>query len=186
MSPPPDASGVRPGARVGPAGRYQSWGTFSGVTIGVYVVVLLLLYFVVAHAPIVSNPDYIYALMVVTLFFLARYLSTHYQIDDAYFYARRILGSRRIPLSDIHKIEAGRLRDLSPTSFFGSWGYRGRMWSPVIGKFDAVFTDPSGLVITPDEVPIFISPRQPEEFARELSRRVRSYPGALSVDAGAP
>jgi Bacterial PH domain len=149
-------------------------------------VIELLLYFVVAHSPIVSNPDFVYALMVITLFFLARYLSTHYEIDEAYLYARRIFGSRRIALSEIRKIEAGRLRDLSPTSFFGSWGYRGRMWSPVIGKFDAVFTDPSGLVVTPDEIPIFISPRRSEDFARELSRRVRSYTGPLAVDHGAP
>ena len=119
-------------------------------------------------------------------FFLVRYATTNYRIDDSYLYARRILGSRRVPLAEIRKIELMRLRDLSPTGFFGSWGYRGRMWSPFIGELDAIYTDPTGLLVTEGGVPLFISPHDPEEFARELSRRVRSYTTALTVDDGLP
>jgi len=146
--------------------------------------VILLLYFVVLHSAFVSNPDVIYVLIAVVLFLLARYFSTGYWIDDSYLHARRILGPRRVPLADIRKIEYMRLRDLSPTGFFGAWGYRGRMWSPYIGKFDAIFTDPTGILVTAGAVPLFISPSRPEAFARELSRRARSYSGELSVDAG--
>lgn len=168
------------------AGRYHAHGTISGVTVGVYVVVILLLYFVVARSSFVSNPWVIYVLIVLVLFLLARYFSTGYWIDDTYLHARRILGPRRVLLSEIRKIEYMRLRDLSPTGFFGAWGYRGRMWSPYIGKFDAIFTDPTGILVTAGAVPLFISPRNPDAFARELSRRARSYSGSLSVDAGRP
>jgi hypothetical protein len=120
------------------------------------------------------------------VFFLVRYLSTSYSIDDVYLRAWRIAGGRRIHLADVRKIEVIRLRDLSPTGFFGSWGWRGRMWSPLIGHFDAIYSDPTGLLLTADGVPLFISPRHAGEFARELSRRVRSYTGPLAVDAGAP
>jgi hypothetical protein len=156
------------------------------VTVGVYAVVVLLLYFVVLRSPIASNAYAIYFLIAVTLFLLVRYLSTAYAIDDSFLYARRLFGSRRVPLRDIRKIEYIRLRDLSPTGFFGSWGYRGRMWSPYIGKFDAIYTDPSGILVSEAEVPLFISPARPESFARELSRRARSYAGPLSVDHGHP
>jgi hypothetical protein len=152
----------------------------------VYVLVELLLYFVVLRSPIVSNPLAIYFLILATLFLFVRYLSTGYLIDDSYLYARRLLGSRRVPLRDIRKIEYIQLRDLSPTGFFGSWGYRGRMWSPYVGKFDGIYTDPAGILVSEATVPLFISPREPERFARELSRRARSYAGPLTVDHGHP
>lgn len=61
------------------------------------------------------------------------------------------------------------------------------MWSPTIGQFDAIYTDPAkGLLVTAGEVPLYLSPRDPDEFARELSRRVRSYTGPLQVDVGYP
>jgi len=156
------------------------------VTVGVYVVVVLLLYFVVLRSPIASNADAIYFLIAATVFLLLRYLSTGYWIDDTFLHARRILGSRRVPLRDIRKIEFYQLRDLSPTGFFGSWGYRGRMWSPYIGKFDGIYTDPAGILVSEATVPLFISPRNPDRFARELSRRTRSYAGPLAVDHGHP
>jgi hypothetical protein len=152
----------------------------------VYVLVILLLYFVVLHSPIVTNPYAIYFVIGATVFLLLRYLSTGYSIDDSFLHARRILGSRRVALNDVRKIEFVRLRDLSPTGFFGSWGYRGRMWSPYLGKFDGIYTDPSGILVTASDVPLFISPRDPEAFARELSRRARSYSGSLTVDHGRP
>jgi hypothetical protein len=176
---------VAGGPSVDAAGRYHSRGTFSALTVGVYVFVILLLLVVVIRTPYLLNADALYGLIVICLFFLARYASTSYRIDDSYLYARRLVGSRRIPLSEIRKIEAMRLRDLSPTGFFGSWGYRGRMWSPFVGKLDAIYTDPAGLLVTPDDIPLFISPRDPTDFARELSRRVRSYTGPLGVDVGA-
>jgi len=156
------------------------------VTVGVYLFVLLLLYFVVLRSPIVSNPYAIYVILLLTVFLLFRYLSTNYSIDDRFLYARRLIGTRRLPLSDIRKIEFSSLRDLSPTGFFGSWGYRGRMWSPYIGKFDGIYTDTNGILVSATGVPLFISPTRPDEFARELSRRARSYTGPLAVDHGRP
>jgi hypothetical protein len=97
-----------------------------------------------------------------------------------------VVGSRRIPLAEIRKVEFVQLRDLSATGFFGSWGYRGRMWSPYIGGFDAIYTDPTGLLVSASGVPLFLSPRDPADFARELSRRVRSYGGTLTMDAANP
>jgi hypothetical protein len=167
-------------------GRFHARGSISAVTVGTYAVVMLLLYFVVLRSPVVSNPLAVYVLILATLFLLARYLTTSYLIDDTYLYARRIFGSRRVPLRDVRKIEFTRLRDLSPTGFFGSWGYRGRMWSPYIGKFDGIYTDPDGLLVSEADVPLFISPHRAEQFARELSRRARSYAGPLTVDHGHP
>ncbi|MGA9839851.1 MAG: PH domain-containing protein [Thermoplasmata archaeon] len=152
---------------------------------GVYVVIILVLVFVVGRDVYASDPLAVYFAVTVAFFFLARYLSTTYVIDDTYLYARRVVGSRRVALSEVRKIEFMRLRDLAPTGFFGSWGYRGRMWSPFVGAFDAIYTDPSGLLVTAGDVPVFISPVRYEAFARELSRRVRSYSGALAIDAGA-
>ncbi len=156
------------------------------MTVGVYVVILLLLYFVVVPSPIDSNHYLAYLLVAGTLFFLLRYLSTFYVIDDTHLTAWRILGPRRMALQEVRKIEFTALRDLSPTGFFGAWGYRGRMWSPYVASFDAIYTDPIGILVTGGTHPLFISPRDREGFARELSRRVRSFPGNLSVDAGAP
>ncbi len=175
-----------PTPRLDAKGRFHVRGTYSAVTVGVYAVLLLVLYFVVLPSSIDSNPVYVYAIMAGTLFLLVRYFSTSYTIDDTYLVAWRILGSRRTRLEEVRKIEFMALRDLSPTGFFGSWGYRGRMWSPYISSFDAIYTDPVGLLVSGGPYPLFISPQDREGFARELSRRVRSYAGPLSVDVGAP
>jgi hypothetical protein len=167
-------------------GRYRAAGELSYITIGVYVFLILILYLVVLPSPAVSYQWGIDAIIVITVFFLVRYLSTSYSIDDVHLRAWRIAGGRRVRLADVRKIEMVRLRDLSPTGFFGSWGWRGRMWSPLFGSFDAIYSDPTGLLVTADGVPLFISPRHLDEFARELSRRVRSYTGPLDVDAGQP
>ncbi len=167
-------------------GRYRAGGALSYATIGAYVFLILLLYFVLLHSAAISYPYGIDAVIAATVFLMVRYLSTSYTIDDSYLRAWRLLGGRRVRLAEVRKIEFLRLRDLAPTGFFGSWGWRGRMWSPMIGTFDALYTDPSGILVTVGEVPIFISPRRPQEFARELSRRVRSYTGPLDVDAGRP
>ncbi len=119
---------------------------------------------------------------------LGRYLSTSYRVDDTSLSAWRLLGGRRVRLDEVRKIEYASLRDLAPTGgLLGSWGWRGRMWSPVVGRFDSIYTDASrGLLVSAGDVPLYISPRDPDAFARELSRRVRSYSGRLAVDVGDP
>ena len=121
------------------------------------------------------------------VFYLARYLSTSYTINDTHLRAWRLAGSRRVRLETVRRIEYASMRELSPTGFLGSWGWRGRMWSPSIGAFDAVYTDPAkGLLVTGEGVPIYVSPTHLDAFARELSRRVRSYTGRLTLDVGDP
>ncbi len=143
--------------------------------------------FYLPHSQVISEWWAPWALSLLLAFFLARYLSTSYLLDDAFLRAWRIAGGQRMPLNEIHRIEYASLRELSPTGFFGSWGWRGRMWSPSVGKFDSIYTDASrGVLVTGADVPMFVSPRDPVEFARELSRRVRSYHHDLEVDVGAP
>ena len=131
-----------------------------------------------------------YLLLFLTALFLVRHLSTRYSIDDTTLHAWRILGGRRVQLEDVRAIEYASLRDLIPTANIlglGSLGWRGRMYSSTIGEFDSVYTDAaSGLLITAGAYPLYISPRDPAAFARELSRRVRSYTGTLAKDVGNP
>jgi len=151
------------------------------------VVLLLIVLLVLPGNTAVSYKWVPYAIAAFLLIALARYLSTTYRIDDLDLRAWRILGGRRVRLEEVDRIEYASLRDLSPTGFFGAWGWRGRMWSPVIGRFDSVHTEAArGLLISAGDVPVYISPRDPEGFARELSRRVRSYKGRLAVDVGDP
>jgi hypothetical protein len=182
----PIGPGSRASGSLDPDGRYRSRGDLSAITVGVYVFLILLLYFVLLRSPALAYPWGIYAVIAVTAFFLIRYLSTSYSIDDLYLRSFRIAGGRKVRLEEVRKIEYVSLRDLSPTGFFGSWGWRGRMWSPVIGPFDAIYTDSKGLLVTAGAFPVFISPRHLDDFARELSRRVRSYTGPLEIDAGRP
>ncbi len=189
-------SGSTPGASAAPTlpsagridgqGRYRVGSEISYITVGVYVVMILILFLVLHSGTSLIYPWGLELVILVTAFFLVRLLSTYYVIDDTYLRARRIAGGRRMRLADVRKIEIIRLRDLSPTGIFGSWGWRGRMWSPRIGPFDAVYADPTGVLVTGGEEPLFVSPRHPSDFARELSRRVRSYTGPLAVDAGNP
>jgi len=141
--------------------------------------------FLVLKAPSTEPwvPDF---LGLVVLLFLVRYLTTFYTIDATYVRAWRILGGQRVRLKQVSKIEHGSLRDLSATGFFGSWGWRGRMWSPRIGQFDSIQTDSAGLLISGGKVPLFISPNDPDAFAEELSRRVRSVSGSLRVGPDVP
>ena len=95
-----------------------------------------------------------------------------------------------MPLEEIRGIEYAALRDLAPTgafAAFGPIGWHGRMWSPEHGTFDSVFSDPArGLFISNAGNPLYISPTNPDAFARELSRRVRSFTGPLERDVGHP
>jgi hypothetical protein len=155
--------------------------------VGTYVFLLIVLLIVLPSSSFVTIAWVPYALAVFLLAALARYLSTTYRIDDRELRAWRILGGRRVRLEQVRRIEFASLRDLSPSGFFGAWGWRGRMWSPLIGRFDSLHTEAAlGLLVSAGDVPLFISPRDPEGFARELSRRVRSYTGRLAVDVGDP
>ncbi len=131
-----------------------------------------------------------YFLIGVTVLFLVRYLSTNYAIDDTFLRARRLLGGRRIRLEEVRRIQFASLRDLVPISGglgFGAWGWRGRMYSPTVGDFDSCYTDAAnGILVTAGAFPLYISPKDPAGFARELSRRVRSYTGPLLEDVGDP
>jgi len=139
----------------------------------------------VIHAP-TAEPWLIPFLAFVILLLLVRYLSTSYTIDGQYLRAWRILGGQRALLKNVRRIEYASLRDLSATGFWGAWGWRGRMWSPRIGRFDAIYTDTAGLLVTAGDVPMFISPVDVQGFAQELSRRVRSLGGRLMNDESEP
>jgi len=174
--------------RVDALGRYRQHGRISYAIVGVYlffiVVVILIL-------PRDSSFTYVWVSWLVLLLFvvfLLRYVSTFYALDDSYLHARRILGGRRILLEKVRKIEYSSLRDLGSSSgIFGSWGWGGRMYSPQVGPFDSVYTEAArGLLVSGDGLPLYISPVDVPAFARELSRRVRSYTGRLAVDAGDP
>lgn len=162
----------------------------SATVLGVYVLLFLVVALVVAPRSVTPDDWLTIVLLLLTGYFLARYVSTSYTIDDRYLHAWRFLGGRRIPLEEVRKIEWASMRELAPTSGFlglGAWGWRGRMFSPTLGPFDSIYTEPSrGLLVTAEPVPLYLSPRDREAFARELSRRVRSYTGALAVDVGAP
>ncbi len=175
------------GARTSASGEYTDVAPRSVGTIGFYAVLILLLLYV-AYLPTSILPSPLLALFLaaVLLAFLARNLSTRYRMDSDALTAWRLFGSRRIDYDEVRKIEFSNLRDLGPVSFFGSWGWRGRMWSPIIGPFDSVYTVSRGLLVTAGTAPLFLSPRDPAAFARELSRRVRSLGIHLETDVGAP
>ncbi len=159
-----------------------------GVVVTYGILLAAVLYILLPERSVASLTA-VYALIALLVFFLARYLSTYYVLDDEHLRAWRLLGGRRIALEEVRRIDYARLRDLAPTGGWfgvGSWGWRGRMWSAAIGEFDAISTDAAlGLLVTAGDVPLYISPNRPEAFARELSRRVRSYTGPLDHDVGA-
>jgi hypothetical protein len=163
-------------------------GRLSAGVVGAYVVLALLILLVVVPRAASGFAWAAYVLFAVTVLFLLRYFSTRYTLTDTDLRAWRIFGSRRIALEDVRAIEYSSLRDLTPTGGIfgmGSWGWRGRMHSVEIGEFDSIYTDAAaGLLVTAGAYPLYLSPRKPDEFARELSRRVRSYTGALQKDVG--
>jgi hypothetical protein len=184
---PSDPSESPTPPRLDSQGRYWSRGHLSYAIIGTYAFLVLLSALILPRSQITGVWWAPWAIIFLLAFFLVRYLSTYYLLDDVHLRAWRLAGGRRLRLDKVHRIEYASLRDLSPTGFFGSWGWRGRMWSPAIGKFDSVYTEASfGLLVTADAEPLYISPTDPQAFARELSRRVRSFRGDLTVDVGAP
>lgn len=140
----------------------------------ILVIVLLLPRLVTNHAAV----ELLTALMVL---YLARQLSIFYSIDEDHLNAWRLFGWRRVPLTSIRRIEESSLRELSPTGLFGTWGWRSRLWSPQVGKLEVIHTYHRGLLVFTDEVPLFISPKDRESFASELTRRVEAAGGTLEA-----
>jgi len=169
-------------------GVYRMRASHSAGVIGAYVILTLLIVLVVGRESTPISSWVTLVLLVATLLFLVRYLSVHYVIDDAHLIARTVFGRRRVPLEDVRAIEYASLRDLAPTGgLLASLVWRGKMYSPTVGEFELVYTEASsGLLVTAGAYPLYISPRRPVEFAKELSRRVRSYTGPLPKDVGFP
>ncbi|HTT16539.1 MAG TPA: PH domain-containing protein [Thermoplasmata archaeon] len=165
-------------------------GRLSAAVIGTYLVMMLLIAFVAGPRSTSSYRWALYFLLGLTAVLLLRYLTTHYTISDSHLIASRVLGGRRVALEEIRGIEYASLRDLAPTTGafgIGAFGWRGRMHSSTIGEFDAIYTDAAaGLLVTAGAFPLYVSPAHRESFARELSRRARSYSGALLKDVGDP
>ncbi len=149
---------------------------------GFYLFLLLLV--LLFLRPPATNVYAAVLLGALVVLFLVRYLSTSYVIDGEYLRAWRLLGGQKARLKDVRRIEFASLRDLSATGFWGSWGWRGRMWSPRIGRFDSIYTETKGILVTAGDFPLYISPVDLEGFAQELSRRVRSLGGRLMSDSG--
>jgi PH (Pleckstrin Homology) domain-containing protein len=164
-------------------GRIRVGAPVSAGVVILYLLMVGIIIYATYHATFTSNPIVPEFLITVLFLFLARNVSTYYVLDDHAIYARRLFGSRTIALEQIRAIEFANLRDLGPVSFFGGWGWRGRMWSPLIQTFDAIHTVSPGILVTAGDVPLFVSPKNPEEFAEELSRRARSYNPSVSLSA---
>jgi Bacterial PH domain len=177
MSPP-----AAPGSPAPDPGRYVSIAPRSIPVVAVYLILAAALFY---YRDSISTPWAFAFLSAVLLVYLVRYVSTYYVLDSDELKARRLFGSRRIRFEDIRAIQLANLRDLGPVGLVGTWGWRGRVWSPIIGSFDTVHTVSPGLLITAGKAPIFISPRDPVAFGRELSRRARSWGVDLASDPGA-
>lgn len=175
------------GVASGPgAERISNSAPWSIGTVVAYLAIIVLL-LVTARASQVSNFPFINEVLAgLFAVFLLRYVSTRYRLDADQLRAWRAFGSRTIKYEAVRRIVYANLRELGPVSYIGSWGWRGRMWSPFVGKFDSIYTVSSGLMVFAGATPLFISPKDPPTFARELSRRVRSYTGPLEEDVGAP
>lgn len=173
-----------PAGRTDAKGVYRQTAPISFAVVGFYLFLILVLVYVSTRGSLSNFPFILELLVGIFLLFLVRYASTRYRIDADELVAWRLFGNRRLRLDTVRKIEFSNLRDLGPVGMFGSWGWRGRMWSPVAGTFDAIYTVSPGLLVTAGEHPLFVSPRDPVAFAQELSRRVRSYTGPLEVDVG--
>lgn len=177
-----DAPAVR-GAAPFTTGTGTEFRMTSAKSIGVvifYIVLMLIVLVAEYYSPSTGYIPYLYpALEVALVLFLLRYVTTTYRIDTEQLHATRLLGGRRVPLELVRKIQFANLRELGPVGISMTWGWRGRAWSPIVGKMDTVSTSSRGLLVTAGEVPVFISPADPVAFKRELSRRVRSASGAV-------
>lgn len=139
-----------------------------------YVLLIAILLYESPHLATAQVPVWsVAAVAVILVVYLARELSVFYVIDRRYLRAWRLFGWRKVRLSSIRKVEAISLRDLSPTGFSGLWGWRSRVWSPQVGKFDAIQTYHKGILVHGQGVPLFISPRDRDGFLDLLVARVR-------------
>lgn len=167
-------------------GRVRFAAPVSPGVLILYLVLGVVIVYATYHSSFSSNPLVPEFLIAVLFLFLARHVSTYYVLDDRALHARRLFGSRTIQLDQIRMIEFANLRDLGPVSFFGGWGWRGRMWSPLIQTFDTIHTVSPGVLVTAGDVPLFVSPKDPERFAEELSRRARSYNPSVPLSSFSP
>jgi hypothetical protein len=163
--------------------RVRVGAPISASVVFLYVLLVVIIAYATTRAAFTSNPIVPEFLIGVMFLFLARNVSTYYVLDDRALHARRLFGSRSVPFEQVRMIEFANLRDLAPVSFFGGWGWRGRMWSPMIQTFDAIHTVSPGVLVTAGDVPLFVSPKNPEEFAADLSRRVRSYNPSVGLSS---
>jgi hypothetical protein len=170
----------------GAGGRLRVGAPISVSVVILYLLLVAIIVYATDRASFTSNPIVPEFLIGVMFLFLARNLSTYYVLDDRALHARRLFGSRTVPLEQVRMLEYANLRDLGPVSFFGGWGWRGRMWSPLIQTFDAIHTVSAGILVTAGDVPLFVSPKNPAEFAAELSRRVRSYNPTVGLSTFSP
>ncbi|MCI4332024.1 MAG: PH domain-containing protein [Thermoplasmata archaeon] len=181
---PPHSGAGSPAGRTDAQGVYHQPAPISFGMLAFYLLLMVLLIYASSRGTFSSFPFITELLIGVFLLFLVRSAATRYRLDAEELVAWRIFGNRRIRLETVRKIEYANLRDLGPVGMFGSWGWRGRLWSPIVGSFDAIQTVSSGLLVTAGTHPLFISPKDPDAFAQELSRRVRSYTGPLETDVG--
>jgi hypothetical protein len=175
-----------PSSNTDPEGRWSSHAPLPVEVIALYGVIIVVLVILGRPTSVSAFPSPILVLDLIVILFFLRYASTTYSMDSERLRARRLFGSRAVLLEDVRRIEYANLRDLSATGFFGGWGWRGRMWSPVVGSFDSIHTRSSGVMVYAGDVPLFVSPRDPPAFALELSRRARSYFPAVELGPGVP
>jgi hypothetical protein len=175
-------AGLTPAPRTDATGRYVNVAPRSAATVGFYLVLVGILIYLNGVSSF-SVPSFPALLAVILLVYLARYASTRYVMDSDTLIAGRLFGSRRVHLEQIRRVELANLRDLGPVGLLGTWGWRGRVWSPTIGTFDCIHTVSPGVLVSVGAVPMFLSPRDPMGFARELSRRARSWGVELEPDA---
>jgi len=173
--------GVALGPRRPPTGEgdlFAMGARVSPAIVAGYVLILALIVLVGRLVLPTADLWALYVLIALALFSLVRYLSTRYSLDQTYLRARTIVGGGRLALNDVRSVGPASLRALAPTGgYLASWVWRGRLLSPTIGEFVAIFTDAaSGLLVVAEPFPWYISPRRPQEFARELSRRIPVRP----------
>lgn len=152
--------------------KYTQWSDIPWATVGAYIFLVILMVILFETKNIPENVGLF--LVAVLVVYLARMVSLHYTLEDGKLKVLRLFGSRRVPISEVHKVEPSSLRDLSPVSFMGGWGWRSRMWSPVVGRFDNLSTVHKGLMIYATEPPFFISPKDPDKFLAQLQKETGS------------
>lgn len=178
----PRRTGKKPTFRPYTMGPKRSYGV--PVT---YLILLALLAYAYEHGAAASVSVFAFAgVAALVLLYLGRELSVRYLIDRKYLRAWRLFGTRKVRLSQIRKVELASLRDLSPSGFTGTWGWRSRVWSPQVGKFDSIHTSHVGMLVHGDGVPLFISPRDRDQFLRALVERVRRTNPTVESPLDAP